>query len=357
MIDDSELLREDVTDDDDWARPASGDSLRYRRRSWLTPRRAKWWTLAVALLAASSLAAFLSLPRPKTHPVEVQAGSPLLSTPQPTDTSPVEVSPSIGYPILPAGVIVDGRVVRPILVDDGTLTVEPASSRVSPAVTLEQAEQIAKAAQTYSSGPIDAFNIGFGIVDLSTSVSNGLPAYSGRPAWVALWGPQSEVGVSCPAVGSDSSPLTPTVQVVLIDSQTGGDVLQYRSNGNSPCGGPLIGPSVGRALENISIPWTALGETSISQEQLRRLFPPSPNLPQNAVSWTIRYTLPPCASEPATGVFDSSTDHPILYIEAQLPISPPPSCSPAKTVTQDWGPETTPINKVGHAPTGIRDSY
>jgi hypothetical protein len=257
--------------------------------------------------------------------------------------------------VLPPGTIVGGRVARPIIIDGGTLTIDPAPTTMSPAVTLEQATALAKAAQTYASGASEAADIGFGVVDVATSLSNGLPSYRYRPAWVALWGPQTEASVSCPGSANGSpTPPTPTIQVVLIDSQTAGDVLDYRSRGSGPCAGQITGPSVQRAEENVSIPWTAVGETSVSQEQLHRIFPPTANLPKSAVSWMIRYTIPRCASVPATGVYDTAgTAHPVLYVQAQVPISPPSSCAPAKAVTQSFGPETVAINQVGHAPTGV----
>lgn len=277
-------------------------------------------------------------------------------SPPTTSEPPVEINPSQGGNLLPAGTIVNGHVTRPIILDGGTLRIEPSPSALSPTVTLQQADSVVKAAQTYTPGTLDPADVGLGIVDLAASVSGGLPPYSNRFAWVAILGPQSQVAISCPGVtGGNSGPATPSAQVVLIDARTGADVLDYRSRGNGPCGGPITGPSVQRAQEVISIPWTGVGETPVSKQQLHQLFPPTANVPDRDVNWVIRYTVPRCATVRDSGVYDrTGPSQPILYVEVHVPISPPAACTPSKTVTQDFGPETVPISQAQHAPTGTR---
>ena len=321
--------------------------------------RPRWWIGAAAILSVSGLTAVLGLAGSNDHPVTVRDGVPPTSPSTSLSARPVEVSPSADGTLLPPDAIVNGRVARPIIVDGGTLTIDPVPESMSPVVTQDHAAEIVQAAQTYTSGVADPAEIGFGLADLDTSLSNGLPSYTSRPAWFGLWGPRTEAGVSCPgATGGITTPPVPTLHVVLLDSQTAGDVLEYRSRGSSPCGGQISGPSVQRAQQNISLPWTAIGETPMSQQQLRRLFPPTANLPKHPVSWIIRYTVPPCASNPETGVFDTAgTNLPVLYVEVLVPISAPPSCASAKTITQSWGPETVPITQVSHARTGIGNPF
>lgn len=265
--------------------------------------------------------------------------------------TPVRVDPSQPGALLPAGTIVDQRVARPIILDGGALRIDPAPATVSAAFTLKKALSVAQAA---TAGAVHKADLDFGIMHLAGALTAGLPSYNGVAAWVAIRGPQS-VEVSClPTRRTTQHSFRPRVEVLLMDAQTGGDVLDYVSRGTGPCGGRVGGPSVQRAKESLSIPWTAVGETPVSEQELHELVPPGATLPTGRVNWTIRYTVPRCTASVAPEVDDPLNREPTLWVRGERPVSPPASCTPANTITRTWGPESVPIAKVRHAPTGIK---
>jgi hypothetical protein len=292
----------------------------------------------------------VTLSRPAAHRTTVEAG-PSRTTYPLSPAPPVELVPPSTSTALPAGTIIGGRFTRAITLDGGALIIEPPPASTSAKFPIEQADQIIGAAQPYNPGKFTPGDTGLGIVDLADSVAPGLPAYTDRAAWIAVVGPDTNAAVSCPGASGGIAPV-PTVDVIIVDAQSGGDVLDYRSKGNGPCGGTLTGPSAKRAEETVSIPWTAVGDQPVSEQQFHQLFPPNAVMPKGEETWVITYTIPRCAMLfDSPGIYEQTT--PVLYIEVQEPISPPATCAPSKTVTQSFGPEDVPVSEAGHAPTGV----
>jgi hypothetical protein len=257
--------------------------------------------------------------------------------------------------LLPSGTFMDRRVARPIAVDRGALRIDPPPMSQSPVVPFEQANAIVNAARSYDQGIVVPADIGFGIVYVNDAFSAGLPPYSGRSAWVAVLAPPPSGGADCVAGGGA---VEPRAHVVIIDAETGDDVLDYQTRGTGPCGGIVNGPTVQRAQEITSLAWIGVGQRPVTAQQTQRIFPPGVTVPAGAVNWVLRSTIPPCGSITASGVDYPSglSTLPALYVDAQVPIDQPSSCPPAKTVTTTLGPENTPISQVQHAPTGITAS-
>jgi hypothetical protein len=359
-----------VTDDIEWELQALGrladgvplapaPELRRRGDRRTRARRIAWAGVASIVLICAGLTAGLTLGGSPRHRVVV-GGSTSPTSAHVTFGSPVNLNPSTPGSLLPRGTIVDGRVLRPIIIDGGALRIDPAPSTLSATFTLEQARSVVKAAQTHDQGTVlqstaSQADVGFGVVDLADKLSVGLPAYSDRPAWVAILKPRSAT-MYCPptSASSTSGSATPVVDVVLLDAQTGTDVLDYRSRGSGPCGGQITGPSIQRAQEIISIPWISVGESPLTQKQVQQ-FPPNANLSNSAVNWTIQYTVPRCATIfDSPGIYEpTGPNNPVLYVDAQRPITPPSSCPPARTVTNTFGPETTSLSQAKHGPTGL----
>jgi hypothetical protein len=242
--------------------------------------------------------------------------------------------------------VVDGRFTRELVVDEGTLVVQPAAAGTVPVVTLSIARTLVGAAQ---SGEGEAWQaaqvIGFGIVSIDTSITKGLPSYDKRAAWVALVPGSPDVRFAAATAPQ------PSFEMIVLDADSGADVLVYRTAGLGLCGGPadctpvLHGPSVEAATEIVSVPWTATQRPD----------------PYNTgrLDWVVSYNLPSCAV-----IFDSpgvywtrGVGGPVdLYVDLEEPMDPARSCPPPHLGVSVFGPETTPISQVGHAPLGAGTS-
>lgn len=83
-----------------------------------------------------------------------------------------------------------------------------------------------------------------------------LPRYDSRLAWVGIaW------GADCPARAGGVRLATRYV-VVVIDADTGRNVLAYISRSSVTCTGPVLPPSTSTPDELVSVPWVPLGPTS-----------------------------------------------------------------------------------------------
>ena len=254
--------------------------------------------------------------------------------------------------------IANHRLVHTVRLDGGKLILGPPQNSDA-SISLNRAQRIVAEALTGSPGSYNPALVAVGRVTLNESTT-GLPLYTNRLAWVALIGPQ--MAFSCLGSFSGESYATRPLSfdVVLLDAGSGGAVLQYRTRGVGLCGGTIEGPAVQRATEILSLPWTAIGQTPVTQQQIQRLVPPNaPNAAsaaatlKSAVNWVIRYTIPACGTQFDSGVYMINPTKPILYIDASVPISPPSHCSPARTVNTTWGPEDVGISQAGHAPVGL----
>jgi len=239
------------------------------------------------------------------------------------------------------------RFVRAVTADGGALRIGPAPRGFTPIFPMAKAATVVHSALTYDPGTYEPTAIGLGVVSLASSLTKRLGSYRSRLAWAAVIGPQA--AISCPSVGAHAA-FSPSFKLVIMDARSGRASLVYRSRGTGPCGGPVTGPVVSRAMEIVSIPWSAVGDgppTSIPMP------PGTPSL-AHAVDWVIRYTVPPCGVVfDSPGTYLSDPNHPDVFIDVQIPIDPPNSCPGAKTMTTSFGPERVSITKVLHAPLGV----
>ena len=200
-------------------------------------------TLALALAACgtSSVVTGTASPRTSTVTTEAQTRAEPATAPDPSS-------------------VVDGRFVRPVELDGGTLLVDPPGAGAAPTVSETDAADAIWASSTFSGHRAGV--IGFGVVTISLAPSGpGAPAVTAMPAWVGFG---VATAYSCPAESVPSGvpstlPALPTdgyAAVVLGE----GDVplLAYTAR-SSICGSAPTGPSYGPTDEVQSVPWTAVG--------------------------------------------------------------------------------------------------
>ncbi len=288
--------------------------------------------------------------------VRPQAGTPSTSSASTSTTSqtttttalpppPLSLWAAKGETSLPRGLVRDGRLVRGLLVDDGRLVIEPLPLDARLPITLQRAKAVVAAAQSgEGAGWEPAELIAAGVVTIAPGLTKGLPGYESRPAWVALATASDTVRLA----NSDSP--QPWFEVIVLDARTGGDVLVYRSEGLSVCGGPssacaptLHQPSVSAARELVSIAWNAVSQR------------PDP-YGEGFVDWVISYALPRCAAIfDGPGIYFTGSEYgpATLYIEVEIPMVPTRSCSPSRLASSVVGPERSPISAVRHAAVGV----
>jgi hypothetical protein len=133
---------------------------------------------------------------------------------------------------------------------------------------------------------------------------------------------------------------------VILDANTGSSVINYQSRGVSVCGGDVTGPIVRPGTKMLSLPWTAVGNEAIHSTQVMPPDEPPPG--STSYDWVIRYTKPGCATGLSTGLSRNN----ILNVTVVVPIEPS-YCNQAATVTATFGPETIPLSRVMHGPTGV----
>ena len=245
---------------------------------------------------------------------------------------------------VPLHAIVDHRFSRPVTIDGGALTIEPPGSK-SARVSLSDAERLVMVAMVNQEAQFNPELVAIGRVSVSAPGPGDVPRYRDRLAWVGFIDPNAGP-VSC--LGGASGPGytdAPSFVVVVSDASSGKAALTYRSRGTGPCGGPLVGPSINRAYEVLSVPWTVRGQESVP-------LPPTPpgfTFPTHAKEWVIQYTMPPCGSNWDSAMTYRGRTPAGWYVEVQRPIELPTSCRPPRKVTGSL-PTDAPLL---HAPTGL----
>jgi hypothetical protein len=142
----------------------------------------------------------------------------------------------------------------------------------------------------------------------------------------------------CPgASGATSTTLrrpggTSRYTAVIIDAQTGRDVVVYTSGGAPPCGGAAQPAAVTRPAELISVPWRPVGPTSTA----------------------VVVSLPLCATYYGwTDVQGAGTTAVAVEVEARVPFDPTCGAPAGSSQTVD---DVVPLGKaqaqVPHAPLG-----
>lgn len=259
---------------------------------------------------------------------------------------------------VPSGSFIDDRLVHPLSVDGGQLTLTPLPANQHPTLDAQQANTIVGEARSYNGGVAVPLDFGVAEVTISTnlySVASTTPRYDHRMAWVAFVAQPTDIFCGAPVLPSlaPSGTQPQYFEAVILDANTGTGVIDYRSRGFSFCGGSLTGPSVQPSNEIISVPWTALGNSPTNTTNPATMLPPSVRPDTPTFYWVLRYTIPKCASAPGIGQSVSNSGADQLSVQFQEPLDPPAACKPATTVTTTFGPEPTPIAQIAHAPTEV----
>jgi hypothetical protein len=259
------------------------------------------------------------------------------SSPRPTGVAPST----------PAGAsVADGRFVRPVQLDDGTLQVEPPGPGAHP--TLSEAKAAAEiwASPTlagYRSGPV-----GFGIVTIGLHPA-GVPPVRALAAWIgiAVANPTGCPEETVPTGPTTTQPVLPSsgYAAVVLGAATGSPAVAYVAR-TSTCGSSPTGPTVTAARKVVSIPWVPLGTVTAGR-------------------LTVRATVPPCGTyrgASSSGTVASLT----LTLAADVP-DVPHGCGGVRTVTESvqiglpavpvLSPQSPPPasagTKIDHGPLGV----
>lgn len=241
--------------------------------------------------------------------------------------------------------VASGRFVRSAELDDGALTVAPASRDLRPSVSEQQASMLFRS-DPVAAGSHSGVLLAYGLVSVRAGLGIDVTE---APAWLGLlWGG----AVNCPSMASPPSTTTTTLApqptpgyraVIIVDSQ---HVFDYRSRG-SVCGFPASGPSASAASEMVSVPWqlVAVQATRVS----------------------IRYQAPSCLSPGNESVSlggNVKTGQAVLTVEIAMPFdhpSCPESWRQTSTLTappQGPGAPPPPVyTHIGHGPTGPIGSF
>jgi hypothetical protein len=150
---------------------------------------------------------------------------------------------------------------------------------------------------------------------------------------------------SCPPPAGKAKPMLswPSFRAIILDGSSAGSVEAFTATGQGSCY-RIPQPELAAAEEILSVPWTPVGQSVAGAGG------PAP------YTWTIAYRAPECAA-----VFDSpgiyyrgtTSGQPYLYIDVELPLNPPTSCTAQITRTTTFGPEAVPLFRVGHPPVGL----
>jgi len=248
---------------------------------------------------------------------------------------------------VPVAAVANHRVVKDIVLDGGALTARPPGSAVA-RYSLGRAKKVVLAAYSdvANGTTYDPILVALGRVTLSLKHAVGLPSYQDRLAWIAFF--QQFTAPPCPSeVAPADGSYSPFFYVVILDAQTGKDALTYQTRGIGDCGGPVRGPYLRRAQELLSVPWTAVGEQPVSSSPPVYL-PGGNTTPTITTEWTIRYTVPACARlHVASG---GGPGPETFLVDVEVPLDPPPHCSPARSVTTTW---PSGNGELAHSPTGL----
>jgi hypothetical protein len=242
-------------------------------------------------------------------------------------------SPSLGP--LPAGTFVNGRVMRTVVVDGGSMVISPPPPDSRPALGHTSAAANARASTTAAPGIIDPAGTALGLVHIASASARTSKSPSVQLAWVTVIRPQ--LGVSCLATEGTVEPSFH----ILVAAVSGSSAWMYTSRGTGPCGGAIDPPSLAPAAKIESIPWQGLSTAQVSAS------PPRYN-------WTIRYQLPLCGSVfDSPGIYFLQPDVPTLFVQVLVPLVSSRQCSEGTTTTTVFGPEDVPVGAAQHAPLGV----
>ncbi len=291
--------------------------------------RAHWWRWGSAAAAVVGLTTLTSV---------CAAAATTADVPVPGPVPAIRVAP-----VTPR--VVDGRFVSVVELDDRAFTVRPAPRRLQPKSDAGPVE-----AQVWATGQIMSYRpqaFGFGLVTIRARRA-GVPTIRNLPAWVGL-ATDAGVAFGCPMMRVAPRPPRPALTspgeaAVVVGAATGVPALVYVAR-SDPCGS--VDPArLTRAMEELSIPWSATGPVT---DQV---------LP-------IQAALPACGS--VVGISSGgSASAMTVTVDAAVPEGTPlRSCAPAhvmdETVTlgpvEDPGappPLVGPSTQILHGPIGAR---
>lgn len=233
-----------------------------------------------------------------------------------------------GAPSIPVSALAHHQVVRSFVLDTGAFAAQPPGGARAK-VSLDQAQNLIQSAFSHLADgtTYDSALVSLGRVTISVKHTPLLPAYQDRLAWIGFI--EQFKYPSCPPTPPGfSTNVTPFFYVVVLDAESGKAALEYETEGTGDCGGPFGGPFLHQAKELLSVPWAVVG--------------------QQSGGLVVSYTIPPCGTSTREASYLTSAGTMALFIDVTVPLDPPPSCPPARTVTRSW-----PGGNLGHAPTGL----
>ena len=218
----------------------------------------------------------------------------------------------------------------------GTTSTAAAGAPGSPTTTNATTSTTARAAATAASSTTTSLSTTTSPPASSapgTTSTSGPPAasiarYDGRLAWVGIvWGPRC--GASPATTTTAARHATGAYVAVIVDANTGRDVVAYTSAGVEGCGGDEQGPHAEAPDELVSVPWSVVGPSSTA----------------------VTVSVPPCGSYYGwTEVPTSATTS--LQVVARRPYSGCPSTAATTQTVDSVVPLGGAQSQVLHAPLG-----
>ena len=199
-------------------------------------------TAAIAVVLIIGAAMLVAYGIPEHQPRGDEAGLPTLRV-------PTDVRADIH----------DARLDRSVLIDAGTLRLDPTSARSK--VSEPEAIRLFRAGAMPFGSTVRNVNVVYADVTLRLAVHDDVrvphprlpPVFVHRPAWVVIW---QDGGIfHCPGYRKPNVAEPPSQHVELLAADGTGEGVEYTTFGNGPCGGTTPRTAV-TAGYWVSLPWT-----------------------------------------------------------------------------------------------------
>jgi hypothetical protein len=290
------------------------DRRQHRRRT------IRLGTAAVAVVVVVGAALLLAYGLPRNRTRENEAGLPKTTT--------LRVPTDVGADIH------DARLVRPVLIDDGALRLDPTSARSQ--VSESDAIRFFRAGAMPFGSTVTNVNVVYAEATLRLAVHDDArvphprvpPVFMHRPAWVIIW---QDGGVfHCPRYSKPSVGGPRSQHVELLAADDTGEGVEYTTSGTGECGGTTPRTAV-TADYWVSLPWTVASRVG------SRL--------------VLRYpTTPACATVALVPIYADPTGKTFGVYEDILMARPP--CVDTRPISTNLESAAT-TDQLRHLPTGI----
>jgi hypothetical protein len=300
--------------------PISIDEIATRRAHGTRRRVRAVPIMVAAITAAVLLVAAVAVARSRT---EAPIAAPAVSVRVATDTR---------------SEIRDGHLSRAVLIDGGTLRLDPVSG--TPSVTEAHAIALFRAGSQPGSS-VSSVSVVYALVTLRLAADTdparviqprSTPVFEHRAAWVIIWRDTGDFH-GCLEGPEPGSSAPPRQSVELIAADGSGEALAY-DTGGSQCG-RTVGPHVAIASYYISLPWTVASRIGSRV--------------------VLRYPAPPACSDREDSPYATGPNSATFSVYAYVLMARPPCTTPKQGSTLvDSAPPNATLH---HVKTGLSVGY